>query len=88
MLATSSAAATIAAAVASSSTPSRAFTFAAAALIRASAAMCSRSSRWPDTGKFSTARCVWACHFAVAGTRTSPIESCSIRHSCSAPPAR
>jgi hypothetical protein len=33
----------------------------------------------PLIGKFSTARCVWACHFASMGTLTSPIESCSIR---------
>ncbi len=43
--ATSSAAAAIAPAVSSSRTPRRAFTRAAAALIRASAAMCARSSR-------------------------------------------
>ena len=36
---------------------------------------------WPDTGKFSTARCVCAPHRAEAGTRTSPIVSCSIRNS-------
>jgi len=36
----------------------------------------------PGDGKFSTARWVCARHFAVAGTRTSPIESRSIRNSC------
>src|SRR4051812_16763352 len=47
----------------------------ARALIRAD------STRSPEMGKFSTARWVWACHLARAGTRTSPIESCSIRNS-------
>jgi hypothetical protein len=35
--------------------------------------------RHPDTGKFSTARCVCAPHRAQNGTATSPIESCSMR---------
>ena len=35
----------------------------------------------PEIGKFSTARCVCARHKAVAGTRTSPMVSCSIRYS-------
>src|SRR5690606_1391310 len=35
----------------------------------------------PDTGKFSTARWVCARHLARAGTRTSPMESCSTRYS-------
>lgn len=77
--ATSSAASWTACATSSSSTPSSALTLAAAALIRASAAMWARSRRWPLTGKFSTARWVWARHLAWAGTRTSPMESCSIR---------
>jgi hypothetical protein len=63
-----------------SSTPSSAFTFAAAPLMRASASMWARSMRCPEIGKFSTARWVWARHFASTGTRTSPIESCSIRN--------
>ena len=42
----------------------------------------------PDTGKFSTARCVCAPHRAAAGTRTSPIVSCSTRNSSSAMPPR
>ena len=37
--------------------------------------------RSPEIGKFSTARWVWAPHLASTGTRTSPIESCSIRYS-------
>ncbi len=85
--ATSSAAAAIASATGPSTMPSSALTFAAAALIRASAAMCARPRRCPETGKFCTARCVCACHFAAAGTRTSPIESCSIRYACSSPMA-
>ena len=32
----------------------------------------------PEIGKLSTALWVWACHFASSGTRTSPMESCSI----------
>src|SRR5262249_19455529 len=39
-----------------------------------------RSRRVPEIGKFSTARCVLAPHFAHSGTRTSPIESCSTRY--------
>ncbi|CAM5463468.1 hypothetical protein SRIMM317S_00325 [Streptomyces rimosus subsp. rimosus] len=62
--ATSAAASWIARAMSSSTTPSSAFTLAAAALIRASASMCARSSRCPETGKFSTARWVWARHLA------------------------
>ena len=38
-----------------------------------------RSMPWPETGKFSTARWVCACHLARAGTLTSPMESCSTR---------
>ena len=45
----------------------------------ASAEINDRSTVVPEIGKFSTARCVWACHLAALGTRTSPIESCSIR---------
>ena len=33
----------------------------------------------PEMGKFSTARWVCARHSASAGTRTSPMESCSMR---------
>src|SRR5215469_1107655 len=61
------------------STPSSAFTMAAAPLIDASAAIMSRESGSPDISKFCTARWVWAPHSASAGTATSPIESCSIR---------
>ncbi len=77
--ATSPAASWIAWAMSLSRTPSSALTLAAAPLIRASASMCARSMRCPETGKFSTARWVWARHLAWAGTRTSPMESCSIR---------
>src|SRR5688572_14872555 len=55
------------------------FTSAAAALIRASARTSRRGKRTPLTGKFSTARWVWAPHRAVAGTFTVPRESVSTR---------
>ncbi|MNW65545.1 hypothetical protein D3C74_439350 [compost metagenome] len=58
--ATSSAAATMAAATSSSSTPSSALARAAAFLTRARASMWLRSRGVPDSGKFSTARCVCA----------------------------
>ena len=65
-----------------SSTPSsRVDRCAAAALMRASASICAARVGCPEIGKFSTARWVWAPHLASAGTRTSPIESCSIRSS-------
>ena len=56
-------------------------TAAAAPLMAASAPISSRSMGVPEIGKFSTARWVWARHFAHAGTRTSPMESCSMRYS-------
>ena len=46
----------------------------------ASAEINDRSTVVPEIGKFSTARCVWACHLAALGTRTSPMESCSMRY--------
>jgi hypothetical protein len=61
--------------------PSSRLTDATAALMRARASIWERSSRSPEIGKFSTARCVWARHLAFAGTRTSPIESVSMRSS-------
>ena len=81
--ATSVAACWRASAVPASMTPNRPFTTAAAALMAARAAISERSIRTPEMGKFSTARCVWAPQRAAAGTRTSPIESCSIL--CSPP---
>ena len=58
-------------------------------LTRAASAFTSPSARTradgsgsPEIGKFSTARWVWAPQYASAGTRTSPMESCSTR--CSA----
>ncbi len=84
-LATASAAATIASAMSCSSTPSSALARAAAFLTRASASMWRRSSVMPDSGKFSTARCVWARYRASAGTRTSPMVSCSMRNSLMVP---
>ena len=56
-----------------------AFTRAASALISASARTSARSIGSPEIGKFSTARWVCAPQCASAGTRTSPIESCSTR---------
>ena len=77
--ATSSAAVAIAAARSSASTPIRPLTRAAAAFTSPSARICARSRPRPEIGKFSTARCVCARHNASAGTRTSPMVSCSIR---------
>src|SRR6266704_1214344 len=77
--ATSSAASCIACAISASMTPSSALTAAAAALIRASAVITSRGMRSPDTA-WACARSVCAPHKASAGTRTSPIESCSVRN--------
>src|SRR5690606_12160939 len=76
-----SAAHAIASAMSPSSVPSSLLASAAAFLMRASAAMWRDSSPLPEIGKFSTARCVWARYSASAGTRTSPIVSCSIRYS-------
>ncbi len=56
----SSAASSMAFAMAGSSTPRRAFACAAAFLIRASACNCWTSRPEPEIGKFSTARWVWA----------------------------
>ena len=57
----------------------RSLASAAAFLMRASAAICAGSRPAPEIGKFSTARCVCALYRADAGTRTSPIVSCSMR---------
>src|SRR5919108_603541 len=84
--ATSTAAAEMASAIWGSSTPSSALTRAPAPLMRASAAISARSIGWPETGKFSTARCVCAAHLAWAGTRTSPMVSCSTRYPSSCVP--
>src|SRR5688500_16601827 len=78
---TSSAAAMTPWAGRASNNPSSLFAFAAAHLIRPSASMNRRGNRRPDTGKFSTARCVCAPQYASAGTRTSPMESFSTRNS-------
>src|SRR4051794_14641436 len=78
--ATSSAACATAAARSPSSTPSRALTRAADALIRARAWTTSGSIPSPEIGKFSTARWVCAPQSALAGTRTSPMVSCSTRY--------
>ncbi len=77
--ATSSAASLMAAATFLSTSLRRAFSSAAAPLIAASAEIKDRSTVVPEIGKFSTARCVCACHLAAFGTRTSPMESCSTR---------
>src|SRR5690606_7195586 len=43
-----------------------------------------RGIGWPETGKFSTARCVCAPQSASAGTCSSPMLSCSMRKPASA----
>ncbi len=80
---TSPATAMIAFATSSAITPSSAFIAAAERLIAVSAWTRAGSTRSPLTGKFSTARWVCARHLALLGTRTSPIESCSVRYSLS-----
>jgi hypothetical protein len=85
--ATSAAAASMAAATSPSITPREALAAAAAPLMRPKAEISDRSSTTPETGKFSTARCVCAPHRAVAGTRTSPIVSRSMRKSALLPAA-
>src|SRR5581483_5913486 len=77
--ATSAAASAIAFALASSSRPCAPRIVADAPLIDASVKFRSRSMGRPEIGKFSTARWVWARHLACFVTRTSPIESFSIR---------
>src|SRR5699024_2391328 len=83
--ATSRAASPIASPMSAEITPSSALTLAVAALIWPRAAMLAFSNPCPEIGKFSTALCVWARHLALAGTLTSPIESCSTRNSLIAP---
>ena len=60
--------------------PRRPLTVAQADLSRPRARICARSRPLPETGKFSTARWVWARQSASTGTRTSPMVSCSIRN--------
>jgi hypothetical protein len=81
--ATARAAASMARAGSASSTPSSAFTFAAAALTSPIAWTSAASIGVPLIGKFSTARWVCARQSASRGTWTSPMESCSVRNSCS-----
>jgi hypothetical protein len=66
------------------------FTRADSALISASDRTSAGSIGSPEIGKFSMARWVCAPHCASAGTRTSPIESCSTRYELSGigPPSR
>ena len=66
--------------------PSPPLVRAASAFTSASARITRSSSGRPEMGKLSTARWVWAPHSAPAGTRTSPIESCSTRYSGMQPP--
>src|SRR5690625_171640 len=79
-LITSSTACTMASATSCSMTPSSAFARAAARFTCASARIWPDSNGVPLIGKFSTARWVWARYRADAGTRTSPMVSCSIRN--------
>ena len=78
-LTTSAAAVVIALACSVVRAPRSTLVCAAAALMRASAWMSAGSSGCPLIGKFSTARWVCARHSASFGTRTSPMESCSMR---------
>ncbi len=77
--ATAAAACSTAVARSASSTSSSRLARAAACLTSASARTSRGSSGVPLIGKFSTARWVCARQSASAGTRTSPIESCSVR---------
>src|SRR5262249_25824812 len=77
----SAAAAMIASAFSGASNPSSLLTLAQAPFSRPNARIWVRSSPRPEIGKFSTARWVWARHNAFAGTRTSPMVSCSMRYS-------
>src|SRR5436190_11582494 len=71
----------MAVATSSDSTPSSRLTTEEAPLIEANAPIIARSIRSPEMGKLSTARCVCAPQRAAAGTRTSPMVSCSVRNS-------
>ena len=62
-----------------SSTPSSSLARAAACLSWAKARMMPTGCVSVPMGKFSSERCVCAPHKASAGTRISPIESCSMR---------
>src|SRR4051794_8709826 len=66
-------------------TPSSAFTLAAAALTCAIAFTCSPSRGLPLIGKFSTARWVCARHRACSGTWISPMLSRSMRYPSMSP---
>ena len=79
----SAAAAMIASAFSGASSPRSLFTCAQAPFSRPSARIWVRSRPRPEIGKFSTARWVCARHNAFAGTRTSPMVSCSMRYSAS-----
>ncbi len=76
---TSSAAAASMSAEAWSMRPRRQLACAAAFFRVAKARMTSTGIVCPPMGKFSWLRCVWAPHKASAGTRISPMESCSMR---------
>ncbi len=79
----SAAAAMMASAFSADSRPRSLFTWAQAPLSRPIARICVRSRPRNEIGKFSTARWVCARHRALAGTRTSPMVSCSMRYSTS-----
>ena len=63
----------------SSRTPSRQFATAAASFRYAKAVITSGGIFSVPMRKFSKLRCVWAPQYTFSGTRTSPMESCSIR---------
>ncbi|SLD05173.1 Uncharacterised protein [Mycobacteroides abscessus subsp. massiliense] len=79
----SCAAAIIASAFSGASSPRSLLTCAQAPFSRPRARIWVRSRPRPEMGKFSTARWVCARHSASAGTRTSPMVSCSMRYCCS-----
>ena len=78
---TSSAASRMAWAMSASTTPCSSLAEAAAHLIIAWAWNTAAGTGWPETGKFSTARCVEAPHSASAGICISPIVSWAVRNS-------
>ncbi len=83
---TSSAAATMAAALPASSVPSSAFTVAQARLTSASARISSRGMRSPEMRKCASERCVCAPHRCAAGTSIGPNAvafDTLCRHDCS-----
>src|SRR5262249_60061442 len=59
----------------------------AAAVLRPGGGLPARPGGGRETGRSSPPRRFGPRHFAAAGTRTSPIESCSTRYSSLIPPS-